>query len=102
MDIESDSLIYEWLESIPSKSLPITTSLNDNNLEIRFTFDKEIKEIYFFPDENNSIDYSSKQNFYKKDDDYFLSIKLFNDEFQNVSGVLDIDGTGYNVSNGNV
>ena len=100
LDIESDSLIYEWLESVPSKSLPITTSLNDNNLEIRFTFDKEIKEIYFFPDENNSIDYSSKQNFYKKDDDYFLSIKLFNDEFQNVSGVLDIDGTGYNVSNG--
>ncbi len=100
LDIENDSLIYEWLESIPSKSLPITTSLNDDNLEIRFTFDKEIKEIYFFPDENNSIDYSSKQNFYKKDDDYFLSIKLFNDEFQNVSGVLDIDGTGYNVSNG--
>ncbi len=100
LDIESDSLIYEWLESIPSKSLPITTSLNDNNLEIRFTFDKEIKEIYFFPDENNSIDYSSKQNFYKKDDDYFLSIKLFNEDFQNVSGVLDIDGTGYNVSNG--
>ena len=100
LDIESDSLIYEWLESIPSKSLPITTSLNDNNLEIRFTFEKEIKEIYFFPDENNSIDYSSKQNFYKKDDGYFLSIKLFNDEFQNVSGVLDIDGTGYNVSNG--
>ena len=100
LDIESDSLIYEWLESIPSKSLPITTSLNDNNLEIKFTFEKEIKEIYFFPDENNSIDYSSKQNFYKKDDVYFLSIKLFNDEFQNVSGVLDIDGTGYNVSNG--
>ena len=99
-DIESDSLIYEWLETIPSKSLPILTSLNDNNLEIRFTFEKEIKEIYFFPDENNSIDYSSKQNFYKKDDGYFLSIKLFNDEFQNVSGVLDIDGTGYNVSNG--
>ena len=98
--IENDSLIYEWLESIPSQSLPITTSLNDNNLEIRFTFEKEIKEIYFFPDENNSIDYSSKQNFYKKDDSYFLSIKLFNDEFQNVSGVLDIDGTGYNVSNG--
>ena len=98
--IENDSLIYEWLESIPSQSLPITTSLNDNNLEIRFTFEKEIKEIYFFPDENNSIDYSSKQNFYKKDDGYFLSIKLFNDEFQNVSGVLDIDGTGYNVSNG--
>ena len=100
LDIESDSLIYEWLESVPSKSLLITTSLNDNNLEIKFTFEKEIKEIYFFPDENNSIDYSSKQNFYKKDDDYFLSIKLFNDEFQNVSGVLDIDGTGYNVSNG--
>ena len=100
LDIESDSLIYEWLESIPSKSLPITTSLNDNNLEIKFTFEKEIKEIYFFPDENNSIDYSSKQNFYKKDDGYFLSIKLFNNEFQNVSGVLDIDGTGYNVSNG--
>ena len=100
LDVESDSLIYEWLESVPSKSLPISTSLNDNILEIRFTFEKEIKEIYFFPDENNSIDYSSKQNFYKKDDDYFLSIKLFNDEFQNVSGVLDIDGTGYNVSNG--
>ena len=100
LDIESDSLIYEWLESIPSKSLPIKTSLKDNNLEIRFTFEKEIKEIYFFPDENNSIDYSSKQNFYKKDGGYLLSIKLFNDEFQNVSGVLDIDGTGYNVSNG--
>ena len=100
LDIESDSLIYEWLESIPSKSIPIKTSLTDDNLEIRFTFEKEIKEIYFFPDKNNSIDYSSKQNFYKKDDSYFLSIKLFNDEIQNVSGVLDIDGSGYNVSNG--
>ena len=100
LDIESDSLIYEWLESIPSKSIPIKTSLADNNLEIRFTFEKEIKEIYFFPDKNNSIDYSSKQNFYKKDGSYFLSIKLFNDEIQNVSGVLDIDGRGYNVSNG--
>ena len=100
LDIESDSLIYEWLESIPSKSIPIKTSLSDDNLEIRFTFEKEIKEIYFFPDKNNSIDYSSKQNFYKKDDSYFLSIKLFNDEIQNVSGVLDIDGSGYNVSNG--
>ena len=100
LDIESDALIYEWLGYVPSKSLPITTSLNNNNLEIRFTFEEEIKEIYFFPDENNSIDYSSKQNFYKKDDGYLLSIKIFNDEFQNVSGVLDIDGTGYNVSNG--
>ena len=100
LDIESDSLIYEWLESVPSKSIPIKTSLADDNLEIRFTFEKEIKEIYFFPDKNNSIDYSSKQNFYKKDDSYFLSIKLFNDEIQNVSGVLDIDGYGYNVSNG--
>ena len=100
LDIESDSLIYEWLESIPSKSIPIKTSLADNNLEIRFTFEKEIKEIYFFPDKNNSIDYSSKQNFYKKDGSYFLSIKLFNDEIQNVSGVLDIDGKGYIVSNG--
>ena len=100
LDIESDSLIYEWLESVPSKSLPIATSLNDNNLEIKFTFEKEIKEIYFFPDENDSIDYSSKQNFYKKDGSYYLSIKLFNDEFQNISGVFDIDGAGYNVSNG--
>jgi len=100
LDIESDSLIYEWLESIPSKSIPIKTSLADDNLEIRFTFEKEIKEIYFFPDKNNSIDYSSKQNFYKKDDSYFLSIKLFNDEILNVSGVLDIDGSGYNISNG--
>lgn len=100
LDIESDSLIYEWLESIPSKSIPIKTSLANDNLEIRFTFEKEIKEIYFFPDKNNSIDYSSKQNFYKKDGSYFLSIKLFNDEIQNVSGVLDIDGRGYNVSNG--
>ena len=100
LDIESDSLIYEWLESIPSKSIPIKTSLADDNLEIRFAFEKEIKEIYFFPDKNNSIDYSSKQNFYKKDGSYFLSIKLFNDDIQNVSGVLDIDGKGYNVSNG--
>ena len=100
LDIESDSLIYEWLESIPSKSIPIKTSLADDNLEISFTFEKEIKEIYFFPDKNNSIDYSSKQNFYKKDGSYFLSIKLFNDDIQNVSGVLDIDGKGYNVSNG--
>jgi thiol:disulfide interchange protein DsbD len=100
LDIESNSLIYEWLESVPSNFLPTNASIAENNLEIRFTFEKEVKEIYFFPDENNSIDYSSKQNFYKKDDGYFLSIKLFNDEFQNVSGVLDIDGTGYNVSNG--
>ena len=98
LEIESDSLIYEWLEYIPSKSIPIKTSIKNNILEIEFTFEKEVKEIYFFPDENSSIDYSSKQNFYKNDDSYLLSINLFDDELKNISGVLDIDGTGYNVS----
>ena len=102
LEIESDSLIYEWLESIPSKSIPINTSIRNNILEIEFTFEKEVKEIYFFPDENRSIDYSSKQNFYKNDDSYILSINLFDDELKNISGVLDIDGTGYNVSSGGI
>ena len=71
LDIESDSLIYEWLESIPSKFCQLQLLLTIIIWKL-VTFEKEIKEIYFFPDENNSIDYSSKQNFYKKDDDYFL------------------------------
>ena len=102
LDIESNSLIYEWLESVPSNFLPTNASISENNLEIRFTFEKEVKEIYFFPDENSSIDYSSKQNFYKKDDNYFLSINLFNDELQNVSGVLDINGIGYKIANSQI
>ena len=102
LEIESDSLIYEWLESIPSKSIPIQTSIRNNILEIEFTFEKEVKEIYFFPDENRSIDYSSNQNFYKNDDSYLLSINLFDDELKSISGVLDIDGTGYNVSSSGV
>ena len=101
-DIDSDSLIYEWLESVPSDFLPIKASIADNNLEIRFTFEKEIREIYFFPDENSSIDYSSKQNFYKKDGSYFLSINLFNEELQKISGVLDINGTGYKIANSQI
>ena len=101
-DIESDSLIYEWLESVPSDFLPVKASIADNNLEIRFTFEKEIKEIYFFPDENSSIDYSSKQNFYKNDDSYFLSINLFNEDLQKISGVLDINGTGYKIANSQI
>ncbi len=102
LDIESNSLIYEWLESVPSNFLPSNASISENNLEIRFTFEKEVKEIYFFPDKNSSIDYSSKQNFYKKDDNYFLSINLFNDELQNVSGVLDINGIGYKIANSQI
>ena len=102
LDIESNSLIYEWLESVPSNFLPTNASISENNLEIRFTFEKEVKEIYFFPDESSSIDYSSKQNFYKKDDNYFLSINLFNDELQNVSGVLDINGIGYKIANSQI
>ena len=101
-DIDSDSLIYEWLESVPSDFLPVKASIADNNLEIRFTFEKEIREIYFFPDENSSIDYSSKQNFYKKDGSSFLSINLFNDELQKISGVLDINGTGYKIANSQI
>ena len=101
-DIDSDSLIYEWLESVPSDFLPVKASIADNNLEIRFTFEKEIREIYFFPDENSSIDYSSKQNFYKKDGSSFLSINLFNEELQKISGVLDINGTGYKIANSQI
>ena len=102
LDIESNSLIYKWLESVPSNFLPTNASISENNLEIRFTFEKEVKEIYFFSDENSSIDYSSKQDFYKKDDNYFLSINLFNDELQNVSGVLDINGIGYKIANSQI
>ena len=102
LDIESDSSIYEWLESIPSESIPIEAAISDDSLEMEFSFGKEIQEIYFFSDESSSIDYSSKQNFYKKDGSYFLSIKLFNDEIKNVSGVLDIDGTGFIVADNKI
>ena len=97
LGIESDSVIYEWLESIPSKSIPVNASILNNNLEIKFTYEKEVKDIYFFPDENSSIDYSADQNLYIKDGGYFLSIKLFNNQLQSVSGVLNINGSGYNI-----
>ena len=93
--INNNNELDEWMDKVPSVLLPNIASINGTNLELRFSFNEIIKDIYFFPTNENIFIYNSDQEFVKEENNWLLKIPLIGDVPDNVDGILVINDESF-------
>lgn len=93
--IKNDIELNTWINKVPSVLLPNIASVNDNNLELRFSFNEVIENIYFFPEQENIFIYNLNQELIKEQNNWLLKIPLISDSPSNLDGILIINNQSF-------
>jgi thiol:disulfide interchange protein DsbD len=93
--IKNDIELNTWINKVPSVLLPNIASVNDNNLELRFSFNEVIENIYFFPEQENIFIYNLNQELIKEQNNWLLKIPLISDSPSNLEGILIINNQSF-------
>ena len=90
----------EWLLKVPDVTLPILGSYTKEFLEIRFSHNNSIVDIYFYPDDQNTILHSGEQLLIKEENNWLLKIPLQSEgaKITSVKGLIKIDDVSYLVN----
>ena len=90
----------EWLLKVPDVTLPILGSYTQEFLEIRFSYNNTIADIYFYPDDQNTILHSGEQLLIKEENNWLLKIPLQSEgiKIPAVEGLIKIDDVSYLVN----
>lgn len=93
----NDERLDNWLTNIPSITLPVLANQADNYLELRFSYNDDIKNIYFYIEEKDVVLYASEQNLIKEENNWLLKIQLEDSESleNNFHGVLSINDANF-------
>ena len=93
----NDERLDNWLINIPSITLPVLANQADNYLELRFSYNDDIKNIYFYIEEKDVVLYASEQNLIKEENNWLLKIQLEDSESleNNFHGVLSINDANF-------
>ena len=83
--------LFKWREQLPSIALPNLSSIKDDKLQLRFSYNKDVENIYFFPKDENVFIYEIEQNFYQEENNWVLEIPLIESVDKNITGVLVIN-----------
>ena len=71
-DLQPSERFQEWLLQVPDITLPILGSQTNEFLEIRFSFNDQIRDIYFFAENQNLILHSGKLVLIKEENNWLL------------------------------
>ena len=93
--IAEDVNLSKWRDQVPSILLPNISSVNENYLELRFSYNKKIDDIYFFPIEENMFIYNPTQDLIREENNWLLKVPLLKGITKNISGVLVINDESY-------
>ena len=87
----------EWLLKVPEITLPILGSQTNEFLEVRFSYNDQIRSIYFFSDNQNMILHSGKQVLIKEENNWLLKIPLQSEDLKisYIEGVIKINDESY-------
>ncbi len=92
-EIKNDTSLYEWFLKVPSQTLPIKASLDNEFINIRFSWPFDVSSAIFFIDDQDIVEHASDQNLIKEENNYLLKIKKLDDlkSFEYLSGVISIN-----------
>ena len=92
-----DERLVDWLEKIPATTLPVLATQNDDYLELRFSFNDDIKDIYFYIEERDIVLYASEQEVFKEENNWLLRVALEDKKVlsANVHGILSINNNSF-------
>lgn len=92
-DLLFDSRLDDTYKALPSITLPVISSIKNNNLELRFSSNENIEEIYFYIDQSDTVLHASTQKLVKEQNNWLLVIPLNKDidSLKSIQGILNIN-----------
>ena len=96
-DLIIDNRIDDWVLKVPNVTLPVISSHKDNILELRFSFNEKIEDIYFYIEEKDIVLYSKEQKLIKEENNWLLQVFLEDEPDFNkvINGVISINNDSY-------
>lgn len=95
--LQQDERFEEWLLKVPDITLPILATQTKEFLEIKFSYNEQIKNIYFFADNQNLILHSGKQVLIREENNWLLKVPLQSKDLKisTAEGVIKINDDSY-------
>ena len=95
--LNTDSDLDKAYKKIPSIVFPIIANTKDNNLELRFSFNEKIEEIYFYIEQADIVLHASEQNLIKEENNWLLEIPLIDagNSLSMIKGILTINNESF-------
>ena len=96
-ELSSDANLDEIYRKIPSIVLPVITNVKNNNLELRFSFNENIDEIYFYIEQGDVVLHASMQNLIEEENNWLLEIPLSDESnlLESIQGILSINSESF-------
>ena len=91
-------LVDEAIQQLPLKIIQTESVVEGDSLKTKFKFSQPIQNAYLFPRQDNLFAYTPTQQFISLGDDlYEIAVPVLNDEVASFSGILSINGEGFQI-----
>ena len=101
LDLSSASpseFLNTQINNLPTKTINTNSSIEDDNLVISFQYTESFSNAYLFPRESGNFFYPENQLLEQIDDtNYKISIPLLDSNLSAFSGILSLDGNGFQI-----
>jgi thiol:disulfide interchange protein DsbD len=99
--MNKDNSLDYWLNRVPEQTLPTIIEDDGNFLDIRFSYNQPIEEIYFYIDKQGVVLHSGEQILVEEENNWLLKVPLENkiNSDDQVNGVILINKSIFLVSN---
>jgi len=101
LDLSSASpseFLNTQINNLPTKTINTNSSIEDDNLVISFQYTESFSNAYLFPRESGNFFYPENQLLEQIDDtNYKISIPLLDSDLSAFSGILSLDGNGFQI-----
>ena len=99
-EMSQDDELDNWVNRVPSITLPTLIKKDKQFLEIRFSFNEKIENIYFYIEEIGVVLHSGNQILIKEENNWLLKVPTEKniDTIDSINGVLNIDNKNYLIS----
>lgn len=96
-DLTSDFRLDETYKELPSVILPVISTLKNDYLELRFSFNQNIEEIHFYIDQKDTVLHANEQILIKEENNWLLTVPLNKgiDAPDTIEGILNIDNESF-------
>lgn len=100
--IKTDKELNKWINKVPKINLPNIVMHNNENIEIRFSFNEKIADIYFYPNQKDVFVYNSDQDLQREDNNWVLTVPLIDSAPNSIEGVLVINEESFIIRNNSI
>ena len=95
-----DSRLDDAFNELPSTTLPVLSTLKNNDLELRFSFNQDVEEIYFYINQRDTVLHASEQTLIKEENNWLLIVPLNKDIDipKSIEGILNVNDESFIIS----